>query len=79
MQLMAKEESLIPQSTPCLLLSILNSKIDEAKAVYIQTTLNQTVKKTKKFWKLIKGLIDKDDCADITAYTFTNPDTGIIV
>ena len=54
----------------------LNSKIDKAKNVYIKISLSQTITKTNKFWKLIKNLIDKDDCVDITAYTFRSTDTN---
>ena len=53
----------------------LNSLIDKAKSAYIQKSLNPTVKKPKKFWKLIKSLIDKDDCVDITSYIFTKNDS----
>ena len=53
----------------------LNSRIDRAKAIYSENTLNQAVKRTKKFWKIIESLIDQVDCVDITAYTFKHIDT----
>ena len=49
-----------------------NSMIDRAKTEFITTSLNRTVSNPKKFWKLIKCLIDKDDIADITSYSFRN-------
>ena len=55
----------------------MNSLIDRAKAFYIQTALQQTVKKPKKFWRIIKSLIDNDDAVDITAYTFKSATTGL--
>ena len=55
----------------------LNSKIDKAKALYIQNALKWTVKKPRKFWKLIKGLISEDDCVDITSYMFKDISTNI--
>ena len=54
----------------------LNSRIDRAKAMYSENTLNQAVKRTKRFWKIIKSLIDQVDCVDITVYTFKHIDTG---
>ena len=56
-----------------------NSLIDSAKALYIQTTRQQTVKKPKKFWKLIKSLIDSNDSVDITAFNLMSPSTGLQV
>ena len=53
----------------------LNSLIEKSKTEFITTCLNKTVDNPKKFWKLIKGLIDKDDSVDITSYTFRDPDT----
>ena len=54
-----------------------NSLIDRAKSFYIQNTLYQTVKKPKKFWKLIKNLIEIDDSVDITAFVFKSSKTDL--
>ena len=50
-----------------------NSLIEKSKSEYIQTTLHIYTKKPKKFWKLIKDLIDNEDSADITSYIFKYP------
>ena len=42
-------------------------------SLYINT------KKPKKFWKIIKDLIDKDDCVDIMSYVFCYPDNNDII
>ena len=34
------------------------------------------MKKPRKFWKLIKGLISEDDCVDITSYMFKDINTN---
>ena len=47
-----------------------NTMIEKAKRDYIISSLNQSVKKTKRFWKLIKCLIDPDDCVEIPSYLF---------
>ena len=57
----------------------INTMIEKAKSDYIKTTLQQTVKKPKIFWKLIKCLIDPDDCVDITSYTFRNLDDHDVI
>ena len=49
-----------------------NSLIDKSKSVFIQNALQRNIKKPKKFWKIIKGLIDQDHYVDITSYTFMN-------
>ena len=53
-----------------------NNMIEKSKTEYITNSLNSTVDKPKKFWKLIKKLIDKDDSVDITSYVFRHYDTG---
>ena len=61
----------------CVQRNKVNSLIDRAKAHFIQTALQQTVKKNKKFWRLLKNLIDSDDAIDITAYIVKSPITGL--
>ena len=59
--------------------NILNSLIEKSKTDYIFSSLNRTVDKPKKFWKLIKCLIDKEDSVDITSYVFRYLDTHELV
>ena len=50
--------------------------VNKAKTDYILRSLQINIKKTKKFWKVIKELIDGDECVDITSYFFKDPLTG---
>ena len=56
-----------------------NSLIDHAKSLYIQNSLYQNVKKPRKFWKIIKNMIDSDDIVDITAFIFKSPLTNLVI
>ena len=53
-----------------------NSLVNKAKTDYILRSLQINIKKPKKFWKVIKELIDGDECVDITSYFFKDPLTG---
>ena len=59
--------------------NFVNSLIEKSKSEYIKKTLKANSKKTKKFWKLIKGLVDSADSVDITSYIFnyTNQDVAV--
>ena len=48
----------------------LNSAIDSAKGAFIEDSLRRNVKNPKKFWRVIKCLIDENDHADITSCIF---------
>ena len=50
--------------------NFVNALIDKAKADFIKLTLHSSKKTPKKFWKIIKTLIDNEDCADVTSFTF---------
>ena len=53
-----------------------NSLIEKSKSEYIQSALRVNIRKPKKFWKIIKGLIDSEDVVDITSYVFKYKETG---
>ena len=51
-------------------------KIDEAKSVYMTQSLQRNCKKPKKFWRIIKSMIDQSDAWDIEAVQFIDSRTG---
>ena len=54
--------------------NFVNALIEKSKSNYIKSALKANTKKPKKFWKLIKDMIDNDDCVDITSYVFKHFD-----
>ena len=56
-----------------------NNLIEKSKSEYIKTMLCTNARKPKKFWKLIKCLIDNEDNADITSFVFKYTDRDEIV
>ena len=53
--------------------------VNNGKRDFIVNSLRVNVKKPKKFWRIIKDLIDKDDNVDITAYVFRHKTTDDII
>ena len=56
--------------------NLVNRLVNTAKSQFILDSLHANAKKTKKFWKIIKGLIDSEDCVDITSYAFCSRDNN---
>ena len=54
----------------------LNTSVDKAKSTYITENLYRNCKNPKKFWRIIKDLIEPSTGCDIEAVTFINPLTG---
>ena len=54
----------------------LNTKIEKAKSLHITQSLHRKCKNPKKFWRIIKAMIDPLDTWDIESVTFIDPITG---
>ena len=59
--------------------NFVNSLIYKAKRNYIVNSLNLNVKKTKKFWRIIKDMVDDDEVVDITSFVDRDLYTNIPV
>ena len=63
----------------CILRNRVNTMIDRAKAQYIKNKLYLNAKNPKKCWQCINGLIKGKVEVNIGNFTFTDPDTGLVI
>ena len=58
--------------------NVLNTKVSKAKETYISNLLNCNRKNQRKFWRVIKSVIDKEEC-DNNFISFKDPETGQVI
>ena len=54
----------------------LNTLIDKSKGLFIKNCLKKNVKNPKKFWRIVNGLIKRDNEFDVSDCTFINDSDG---